>query len=103
LARLSRRLERIVMRKLLITTAAAVLVSGAAPAFAQSAQPAQPQQQQTSKPARDPNEIVCERQQEMGSRIATQRVCKTRAEWAEERRSNRMDIDKAQMQRDLSH
>ena len=94
------------MRKLLITTAAAVLVSGAAPAFGQSAQPAQsaqPQQQTSSNPARDPNEIVCERQQEMGSRIATQRVCKTRAEWAEERRSNRMDVDKAQMQRDLSH
>ena len=91
------------MRKILITTAAAVLVSGmASPAFAQSAQPAQPQQQ-AGKPARDPNEIVCERQQQLGSRIATARVCKTRAEWAEERRTQRQDVDKAQMQRDLSH
>ena len=90
------------MRKILITTAAAVLVSGmASPAFAQSAQPTQ--QQQAGKPARDPNEIVCERQQQLGSRIASARVCKTRAEWAEERRTQRQDIDKAQMQRDLSH
>lgn len=94
------------MRKLMITTAAAVL-GMSAPAFAQSAQPAQPQQQQQqqqgAKSASDPNEIICERQQELGSRIASARVCKTRAEWAEERRTQRMDVDKAQMQRDLSH
>jgi hypothetical protein len=89
------------MRNLLITTAAAVL-GMSAPAFGQNAQPAQPQQQ-GAKPARDPNEIVCERQQELGSRIASARVCKTRAEWADERRAQRMDVDKAQMQRDLSH
>jgi hypothetical protein len=91
------------MRKLLITIAPAVLVTGmSAPAFGQSAPPAQAQQQ-AAKPARDPNEIVCERQQELGSRIASARVCKTRAEWAEERRAQRADVDKAQMQRDLSH
>ena len=89
------------MRKLLITTAAAVL-GISAPTFAQSAQPTPPAQQ-GAKPARDPNEIVCERQQELGSRIASQRICKTRAEWAEERRTQRQDVDKAQMQRDLSH
>ena len=88
------------MRKLMITAAA--LLGMSAPAFAQSAQPAQPAQQ-GAKPARDPNEIVCERQQELGSRIASVRVCKTRAEWAEERRTQRADVDKAQMQRDLSH
>lgn len=92
------------MRKLMITTVAAVL-GMSAPALAQSAQPAQPQQaqEQGAKTARDPNEIICERQQELGSRIASARVCKTRAEWAEERRTQRMDVDKAQIQRDLSH
>ena len=92
------------MRKLMFTTAAAVL-GKSAPAVAQSASPVLPSQpqQQGAKPARDPNEIVCERQQQLGSRLATQRVCKTRAEWAEERRAQRMDVDKAQMQRDLSH
>ena len=83
------------MRTLLIMSAAALFATSGAPAVAQ--------QQQGAKPARDPNEIVCERQEELGSRIATQRVCKTRAQWAEERRVSREDIDKAQMQRDLNH
>jgi hypothetical protein len=87
------------MRKLLITTAASLLI-GAVPALAQGTQPAQ---QQPAKPAKDPNEIVCEKQEVIGSRLASQKVCKTRAEWAEERRTSRMDLDKVQTQRDLSH
>jgi invasion protein IalB len=89
------------MRKLLITTAASLFVSAglSAPAFGQAAQPAQ----QTAKPAKDPNEVICEKEEEIGSRLATHRVCKTRAEWAEERRSSRMDIDKVQVQRDMNH
>lgn len=87
------------MRKLLITTAANLLI-GAVPAFAQGTQPAQ---QQPAKPAKDPNEIVCEKQEVIGSRLASEKVCKTRAEWAEERRTSRMDLDKVQTQRDLSH
>lgn len=91
------------MAKLLIAPVAAVL-GLSSPAFAQSAAPGPPgQPQQVTKPARDPNEIVCERQQQLGSRLASERVCKTRAEWAEERRAQRMDVDKAQMQRDLAH
>nr|NUR36906.1 hypothetical protein [Sphingomonas sp.] len=88
------------MRTLLITTAASLLI-GASPAFAQSAQPAQGQQ--TAKPAKDPNEIICERQEEIGTRLSTQKVCKTRAEWAEERRASRMDLDKQQTQRGTSN
>ena len=88
------------MRKLLITTAASLLI-GTVPAFAQGTQPAQ--QQQPAKPAKDPNEIVCEKQEVIGTRLASQKVCKTRAEWAEERRASRMDLDKVQTRRDLSH
>lgn len=85
--------------KLLIATAAALFVSAgiSAPAFAQAAQPAQ-----TAKPAKNPNEVICERQEEIGTRLSSQRVCKTRAEWAEERRANRMDVEKVQIQRDLT-
>lgn len=81
------------MRTISIMTAASLLI-GSAPVFAQSGQPAQ--QQPAAKNAKDPNEIVCEKQEVIGSRLATQKVCKTRAEWAEERRSSRMDIDRAQ-------
>lgn len=89
------------MRRLLIATTAALLASPGllAPALAQEAAPSQ----RTAKPTKDPNEIICEKQEEIGSRIASQRVCKTRAEWAEEKRSNRQDIDKIQTQRDLRH
>lgn len=76
----------------LLTVPAAALLSISSAAFAQAPGEAG----QKARPAPDQNEIVCEKQGEPGSRIASKRVCKTRAEWAEERRSNRMDIDKAQ-------
>ena len=48
---------------------------------------------------KDPNEIVCEKQEVLGTRLSARRVCKTRAQWAEERRLQRMEIEKAQMNR----
>ena len=92
------------MLKRLITAplALSITLGLASPVFAQAAQ--QPQQTATAKPAKDPNEVICEKQQEPGSRIASQRVCKTRAEWAEEKRANRQDIDRMQTMRgDISH
>jgi hypothetical protein len=88
------------MRKLMITTAAALLI-GPAPALAQTSPPAQ----QAAKPAKDPNEIICEKQEVIGTRLASEKICKTRAEWAEERRASRMSVEKTQTQRgtDISH
>lgn len=54
------------------------------------AEPSQP------KPAKDPNEKICEKQSVVGSRLATRRVCATRAEWAEKRRLDREAIDQGQ-------
>ena len=54
-------------------------------------------QQQTNK--KDPNEVVCERQEETGSRLSSVRVCKTRAQWAEDRRLTRQEIEQVQTQR----
>ena len=48
------------------------------------------------KKARDPNEIVCQKIEVLGSRLATKRVCQTRAEWAEQQRQDRMDTERAQ-------
>ena len=56
----------------------------------------------SSRPAAkkaDPNEIVCERQKIPGTRLASAKVCKTRAEWAELRAQDRMDLERAQTQR----
>jgi len=65
--------------------------------YAASADAAPPETKPTS--SRDPNAIVCEKVEVVGSRLGTKRVCKTRAEWAEMRRLDRHEIDKAQVQR----
>ena len=59
----------------------------AAPLLAEQAQ---------SKPAKDPNEKICENQSVVGSRLATRRVCATRAEWEEKRRLDKDAIDQGQ-------
>ena len=51
---------------------------------------------------RDLNEIVCEKQKVPGSRLAVAKVCKTRAEWAALRDQDRMDLERAQVQRGIS-
>jgi len=52
------------------------------------------------KPAkpRDPNQVVCENEEVLGSRLATRRVCMTRAQWAERQRDARATIDRSQTQ-----
>jgi hypothetical protein len=61
---------------------------------------AQAQSPQTPAVAKkDPNEIICERQKVPGSRLAVAKVCKTRAEWADLRNQDRMDLERAQTQR----
>lgn len=48
------------------------------------------------------NEIVCEKQKVPGSRLAVAKVCKTRAEWADLRNQDRMDLERAQTQRGVN-
>lgn len=90
------------MRNLLIVSATALVLTpvASAPAFAQSQ--TQQQQQQSGKKVPDPNEVVCEKQQDTGSRLAAHRVCMTRSQWAEQRRLDRQDVDKAQTQAPLN-
>ncbi len=68
---------------------AAVAIVSAVPALAQ----------QDDKPAskqKDPNQVVCEKVEELGTRLSAKKVCMTRSEWAERRRQDRMDIDRTQ-------
>jgi hypothetical protein len=44
----------------------------------------------------DPNEKVCEDVTQVGSRLATKRICATRAEWAEKRKQDKEIVDQAQ-------
>ena len=90
------------MRKIGFICVAAVALAAlaSAPAFAQDSQ--QQQQQQTKRKAADPNEVVCEKQQDTGSRLTSERVCMTRSQWAEQRRLDRQEIEKAQTERPVS-
>jgi hypothetical protein len=47
----------------------------------------------------DRNEKVCQKIEVTGSRLATRRVCKTRAEWADMEMQNRQEIERLQVQR----
>ena len=42
------------------------------------------------------NKIVCEKQEVVGSRLAVRKVCKTRAEWMEERLAERQQVNRIQ-------
>lgn len=86
------------MRKIVITTALLISPAMAFAQVAQQAQPKQPQQPQ-AQAAQDPNQIVCEKQEVIGSRIATKKVCMTRGQWAEQQQSDRMETERVQTQR----
>jgi hypothetical protein len=76
-------------------SAAAALATFAAGAL--NAQPSAPPVKKS-----DPNEIVCEKQKVPGTRLATAKVCKTRAEWAELKAQDRQDLERAQTQRGMT-
>ena len=47
----------------------------------------------------NPTEIVCERIGEIGTRLGANRVCMTRAEWAQRKKDDRETVERAQTQR----
>ena len=68
----------------------AVLMIGAAPAFAEI------NQNSAETKAKDPNRIICERYEETGSRLATKKVCRTAQQWEEQRREQRDSVERIQ-------
>lgn len=81
----------------LIVAASAVSLAGLAQVTS-----AAPQQQQQQPVVRgDPNEMVCEKQRELGSRLSAKRICKTRAQWASDRLENRQEVERVQTQRGM--
>jgi hypothetical protein len=49
--------------------------------------------------AGDPTQVVCEKVEKLGTRLGTSRVCMTRAQWAERRRLDREEVERAQQTR----
>lgn len=77
-----------------LVTLAAVLALGATSAVAQvsSIETARP----AGKAPQDPNKLICERVEKTGTRLGGRRVCLTAAQWAEQRREQREDLERAQ-------
>lgn len=87
------------MRIASIAIAGAIL-SGAAPLAAQTP-PQAPPAEAKGKVA-DQDKIICEKQEVLGSRLATRRVCMTRSQWADLRHQNRQEIEKIQVLRGMN-
>jgi len=71
----------------------------AALAFSTTSAMAQAPSAGTAPPAakvEDPNKKICQRVEEIGTRLGDRRVCKTKAEWAAERAATRNDVERAQ-------
>jgi len=49
--------------------------------------------------ANDPNQIICQKEQRLGSRLVVDRICMPRSEWSEQKRLTRQTIDEVQIQR----
>ncbi len=79
------------MRKLALAMVAAVAVSASAQTPTTVTVTAEP-----GKNVRNPNEVVCEKIEVIGSRLIAKRVCATRAQWAERRLQERLELDRAQ-------
>ena len=52
----------------------------------------------TVGPNNDPNQTVCRRQTNLGSRLGTRNICRTRAQWADIDRDQREQTERAQNQ-----
>ena len=74
---------------------AGAIAASAATALAQA--PGGSPNTQSSGLNGDPDQIVCVNERETGSRVATRRVCRTRAEWAEHQAEQRRTVDRAQL------
>jgi hypothetical protein len=78
-------------KTMLASVACVTLLFGAAPALGQTPAPA--------PKGKDPNRIICERIQEVGSRLASKRICMTALQWEEQRRRDRESLQDAQNRR----
>ena len=69
-----------------------------APAAAQTA-PAAPAPAPAARSGMD--EVVCQKEQVLGSRLQSRRVCRTRAEWADLKNQDRQDLEQRQTQKPM--
>jgi hypothetical protein len=76
-----------------------IVIAACLAASAGLAEPPASQPKAHARDGRDPNETVCQRMTMPGSRLTAGRMCKTRAEWEQQRLTDRMDTERAQTRR----
>ena len=77
------------------------LIAVGAPAAAQTQVQQQPTQVASAN-ANAADQIICEKQEETGSRLASHKVCHTRSQWEQLRRDDKDATVHVQMQRSMS-
>ena len=75
------------------------LLSLLLPVFAQQTPAGGVPAASAGRPGLDPNQTICRRYRESGSRIAIRRTCMTRQEWVDLNRELRQNVDRAQLTR----
>lgn len=84
----------------MLTRFVAVSLIAAMISFPAAAQPAAPGPTSGARAPNynvgNPNERICEKLTQVGSRLSVKRVCATRAEWAERLRQDREAVESAQ-------
>jgi hypothetical protein len=82
--------------------AVALVAAAAAPSFAEPPAASPPQSSAKAVTVSgDPNQVICEKQEVTGSRLAVKRVCLTRSQWAERRLQDRQELERVQVERGL--
>ena len=84
------------LRSALLIAIASLVAAPAAAQITFENQPP-PTQPATGK-AQDGSKVICERQEEIGSRLGGKKVCKTAAEWQQERAQQRRTLEDVQRQ-----
>ncbi len=59
-------------------------------------------QEGEKKDGKDPDRMICKAEEQIGTRLAKKKVCMTAAQWKEQRRLSRMEIDRSQSNRYVS-
>lgn len=91
------------MIRLVSSFAFAAVLAAATPALAQTQPQPQPQPQQSaaSTKAANADPIICEKQEEIGTRLVAHKICHTRSQWAQIHGEDRSMLEHTQQQRTL--
>lgn len=86
--------------KRLLAIAAAVTLSAGSAAFGQSQPTARQQPAASSTNPADP--VICEKEADLGTRLASHKICHPRSEWDQMRRDDRSVTEHVQSQRSMN-